>query len=955
MINIPHRILACFILLRYNGPLMERPIRNRAVARSASNPPAIVPARTLFSFPVAGIAWGRWASDWGVVAGLILLAWLLRLYRLAGPSLWYDEGYTVMTARLPVAEMVRWVAGDLTPPLYNFVQHLLLPLLGWSEFTVRFLSVWTGTLVVATFVRLGRDLDSRLAGVLSGLLAAVAPLWVWYSQEARTYMLQALLGLLGTLWLLRALRHPRRIRLWLGLAAFDALLVYTQVTSGFLLVLHGLLILASLVGRERRWRLIGGGTALAAVALTWLPWLIYALPFLGQNAGYWPGQLDWRLVVTGAFRGFVGGPVMRGAAAEMTAALWAVAGSLALLTLVLSPGKRWRVALLLAAYFAAPVAAMAVLFRNVPKFSPQYLIVAAPPVLLLPALGAATLARAGSWAAPRRLLAGSALAALIATSGVGLGNLYGDPSFDRFDFRRAAQVVREQMAPGETVILVPGPIFAVWEYYYGPEGWLPLPDDPVLNVEHVLHYRNTVTRLNEWLDGRSGVWLVEWEPRTVDPTDVVGYLLAEVGQETTGIEQPVGLSLRHYRLLPERLPLPSEPAVAPPLDASLDLPLNALGCVLPQRVRGDEEIRLGCYWQAQQTLPLHLAVSLRLVDEAGAEWGRSDAPISGPDLVAERWQPGEAVLGQYALRLYAGVPPGDFYRLQLLVYEPGGPQRGVVTAGGLTVERPAAPYTATLVDSQASTVAWSGLVLEGARVEPAQLLPGDTAWVWAAWRVDGPFDEPRLLAEGAEETAALLPQVGATAAWQVGDRYLTVSPLPLSPYVAGGPLALYAVSADGRVELGQVEVAISRSFDVPANVPPVTYGLGEAISLVGVQCSTALAVTGATAEVVLYWRAEGFVERAYTVFVHLVGPDGQLVGQADGPPQDGRHPTTHWLPGEVVADTHRLPLPAGASPGVYGMLVGLYDPTTLERLPAHDAVGARLPDDAIPAARFELP
>jgi hypothetical protein len=59
-----------------------------------------------------------------------------------------------------------------------------------------------------------------------------------------------------------------------------------------------------------------------------------------------------------------------------------------------------------------------------------------------------------------------------------------------------------------------------------------------------------------------------------------------------------------------------------------------------------------------------------------------------------------------------------------------------------------------------------------------------------------------------------------------------------------------------------------------------------------------------------------------TAFVHLLNADGEIVAQRDHIPADGTRPTTGWLPGEIVADSYRLPLPPG---GPYTLAVGLYD------------------------------
>ncbi len=85
----------------------------------------------------------------------------------------------------------------------------------------------------------------------------------------------------------------------------------------------------------------------------------------------------------------------------------------------------------------------------------------------------------------------------------------------------------------------------------------------------------------------------------------------------------------------------------------------------------------------------------------------------------------------------------------------------------------------------------------------------------------------------------------------------------------------------------------------------------------------------------------------YTVFVHLLGPDGQVWGQVDRAPGDGQRPTSGWLPGEVLLDRYAVPLEVGAPSGVYRVEVGLYEAATGRRLPVKDANGSPLPDDRV--------
>jgi hypothetical protein len=92
-------------------------------------------------------------------------------------------------------------------------------------------------------------------------------------------------------------------------------------------------------------------------------------------------------------------------------------------------------------------------------------------------------------------------------------------------------------------------------------------------------------------------------------------------------------------------------------------------------------------------------------------------------------------------------------------------------------------------------------------------------------------------------------------------------------------------------------------------------------------------------EVKLYWQPRGAIDQDYTVFVHLVAPDGRLVSQHDAMPQGGALPTSAWMPGETVPDAHVLKLDPALPAGEYRVEVGLYSLATMERLPVTDAAG----------------
>jgi hypothetical protein len=95
--------------------------------------------------------------------------------------------------------------------------------------------------------------------------------------------------------------------------------------------------------------------------------------------------------------------------------------------------------------------------------------------------------------------------------------------------------------------------------------------------------------------------------------------------------------------------------------------------------------------------------------------------------------------------------------------------------------------------------------------------------------------------------------------------------------------------------------------------------------------------------ITLYWKSLAPVAEDYTVFVHLLNPDGTPAAGDDSQPRGGLYPTSFWSPGEVVADERQWSL--SLAPGEYTLEVGLYLLETGERLAvsgAHAELGDRV-------------
>ena len=221
----------------------------------------------------------RIPADVWIVAGLVVLAAVIRLVTISSQSYWADEALTVYEARLPFGAMINTVAHvETTPPLYFVLIWSWAKLFGSGEVALRSLSALAGIAVVPLAYLAARDLFSRRAGVIAAALVAINPFLIWYSQEARSYSLLVALAGASLLWFLRARSDPSRHNLvwW---AIFSALALATHFFAGFLVAPEAALLLW--LSRTRAVKL-----AVVVVAVVQAAMLPFALIDTGHGAGW---------------------------------------------------------------------------------------------------------------------------------------------------------------------------------------------------------------------------------------------------------------------------------------------------------------------------------------------------------------------------------------------------------------------------------------------------------------------------------------------------------------------------------------------------------------------------------------------------------------------------------------------------------------------------------------------
>ncbi len=685
---------------------------------------------------------------------VLLLAALTRFWRLDYHSFWFDEAVSLQWARSDASYI--WqstfpLVKDKHPPAYYLLLHSwsnLLESVGLArnDAALRSLGALLGVLTVLGVLLLARRLSGRSTALLAGVLVALSPALVWYSQELRMFQPATTGVVWGAYFLLRAWQGQRRLaRLgwWLAMIAAFTFALYSYLFSAFVLPAAGLTLLALwMIARvERRdWRLgeekkARGGTSddspspsttisnlqspnrsisrsplregVVAFAITGLLFLPLARnAWLVNDSEGAPGQ---------AFMNFTDNmqrqlqvfTIWRSPwSAELNAAMFIFFGLLALIGIVLPWSRRGRGVtryeidrMWLLLWIGAPllIGNLLLAVSDTVFAEDRYFLFLAPFVLWAAARGVVAVEerwRPAAWAT------GAAATLLLAAA---LPVLW-SPAMLREDWRAAAQYIAayQQHSPH-----LPGAVFVHAEYTNPALRWYlhQLVDEK--NAPVFYPYTGTLSpddaesvvappvRGLEEL-GVETLWLVQSHLNGVDDSRVVQTWLNQhypviTEQYPAGI-QLIGYALRHrYDALPELVPNTATP------NAELAPNLRLVACeVLTSELTATDErmhppsgwVHVRLWWRATGAVGQAYMPGVQMVGPEGV-WGDRlyrDGEILRRDPPTQ-WSPGVIVRDAVDVNLNPLTPPGDYPIMVGLRDEAGNDVGGKVECGHVRIVR----------------------------------------------------------------------------------------------------------------------------------------------------------------------------------------------------------------------------------------------------------------------------
>ncbi len=406
-----------------------------------------------------------------ILGGMMVLAIGLRL--LASRSLWLDEATSWYETQLPFHRMLEVLRDtDVHPPGYFAVLWATVRGFGDGELALRLPSLLAATALVPMLYVAGKAMYDRATGLVAAGFAVVAPIVVWYSQEARMYaQLMLLAGV--AVWALYQALETGRARYWLAYALAGAALAWTQYFAFLPMATFEAAIAIVAWQQKRAGRpvariVVGGLLATLLIAALVAPLVPFAHHQFAVNQAAGKG-FDAPSQVGGMAENQVN------LYAALTNGIWAVFGYhsnatmlnlsalwplLILLALMLLGRGRSRATLLLLAGVLVPTAMLTALALSQPfLFEVRYNLTAVPFLLLLGARAVTTWPHTGRG---RVALATAAIAAL----GVGLADQEWNGTNPRsYDFEGALHEVDARSGPRDVLMYMPHDLNNLVAYY----------------------------------------------------------------------------------------------------------------------------------------------------------------------------------------------------------------------------------------------------------------------------------------------------------------------------------------------------------------------------------------------------------------------------------------------------------------------------------------------------------
>jgi 4-amino-4-deoxy-L-arabinose transferase-like glycosyltransferase len=207
-----------------------------------------------------------------IITAIIILGFILRVYK-SDYSLFGDEFFTLQVITSSFQSLINDLKMDLHPPLFFCMVKIISTWVS-GEVGLRLVSIFAGTLALIGIYLFCMEAISKRIGIIAMAMAALSPLAISYSQEARQYSLLFCLTVWSSYFIFRWLVHKNKFD-FIGFVLCSAIGFYTHYFYVLTFIVQFIWFWTAARSLDQRKKLLFGSVF---IAICFLPWIIDALP-----------------------------------------------------------------------------------------------------------------------------------------------------------------------------------------------------------------------------------------------------------------------------------------------------------------------------------------------------------------------------------------------------------------------------------------------------------------------------------------------------------------------------------------------------------------------------------------------------------------------------------------------------------------------------------------------------
>lgn len=467
---------------------------------------------------------------------LVLMAGLVLRLISINQSLWLDEaiGALVVKSESYAQIITDFPKHDNHPPLYYLTLKGWSNIFGYSEPALRMLSVIFGILTVYLIYKIGERIDERLK-FWPAFLLATSPLFIYYSQEARMYVMAAFLASAAFyLFLLTFGEKSQKVFTWVLFSITIIALVFTDYIPVFLLPVFPAIGLIKKMPRNWWKKLFLSAVPLVLLGFAWLPTFLFQ-----SHAGrlFLQSLPGWSQVAGGATLKQAGLVWMKFALGRISFEpkniyyTLVVIFSIPLLIALVEAWKKREKVIPIWLFLSVPLVLGFVASIFFPAFIYFRFIYVLPAFYLLVAWGIENFKKTVSLIIIAFIAAGNILGWLIYIK---------DPNQQREQWRQAVSFIESRSKTSDIAVFENPEPFAPYRWYA--QGKL----EAKGATDSILATQNAVGKTKLLLSNKSGVYYFEYLHDLEDPNGFVKSAISETGFKETAIFTFIGVGQITY-------------------------------------------------------------------------------------------------------------------------------------------------------------------------------------------------------------------------------------------------------------------------------------------------------------------------------------------------------------------------------------------------------------------------